>query len=172
MSLEPGKFDPRVLLRAFFGSARYPDMSLRRLAQASLGLGGLILMGMGGYFAFLRPPLLPEDLRYVGTSLAQIQSAIPGFLPWVTRVFGVLGGYIFATGLLTAYLAAASFRDAKPLPTTVVVISGLVSIGWMAVTNFLIDSDFKWLLLAFVLPWLVAVVASSAADTRGSKAQS
>ena len=158
--------------QSLVGSARYPDMSLRRLAQASLGLGGLILMGMGAYFAFLRPPLLPEDVRYVGTSLAQVQSAIPGFLPWASRVFGVLGGYMFATGLLTAYLAAVSFRDAKPLPTAIVAISGSVSIGWMAVTNFLIDSDFKWLLLAFVLPWLLAVVASLAADTRGSKAQS
>ena len=129
-------------------------------------------MGMGAYFVFLRPPLLPEDVRYVGASLAQVQSAIPGFLPWVSRVFGVLGGYMFATGLLTAYLAAASFRDAKPLATAVVVISGLASIGWMAVTNFLIDSDFKWILLAFVLPWFVAVVASLAADTRGSNAQS
>ena len=147
-------------------------MSLRGLAQISLGLGGLVLMGMGAYFAFLRPPLLPEDARYVGASLAQIQSAIPGFLPWVSRVFAVLGGYLFATGMLTAYLAAASFRDAKPLPTGVVAISGLASIGWMAVTNFLIDSDFKWLLLAFVLPWLVAVISSLAANMRGFKAQS
>ena len=147
-------------------------MSFRLLAQASLGLGGLILMGMGAYFAFLRPPLLPEDLRYVGASLAQIQSAISGFLPWVSRVFAVLGGYLFATGLLTAYLAAASYRDTKPLPTAVVAISGSASIGWMAVTNFLIDSDFKWLLLAFVLPWVVAVVASLTADKRGFRAQS
>ena len=71
-------------------------MSFRLLAQASLGLGGLILMGMGGYFTFLRPPLLPGDLRYAGASLTQIQSAIPGFLPWISRVFGVLGGYLFA----------------------------------------------------------------------------
>ena len=147
-------------------------MSLRGLAQVSLGLGGLILLGMGAYFAFLRPPLLPEDARYAGASLTQIQSAIPGFLPWISRVFGVLGGYLFATGVLTVYLAAASFRDAKPLPTAVVAISGSASIGWMAVTNFLIDSDFKWLLLAFVLPWLVAVVASLAADMRDSKARS
>ena len=129
-------------------------------------------MGMGAYFVFLRPPLLPEDVRYVGASLAQIQDAMPGFLPWVSRVFGVLGGYMFATGLLTGYLAAASFRDAKPLATAVVVISGLASIGWMAVTNFLINSDFKWILLAFVLPWFVAVVASLAADLRAFKTQS
>ena len=146
-------------------------MSPHRLAQVSLGLGGLILMGMGGYFVFLRPPLLPEDARYIGASLAQIQSTIPGFLSWVSLVFGVLGGYLFATGLLTAYLAAASFRDAKPLPTAIVVISGSISIGWMAVTNFLIDSDFKWLLLAFILPWLVAVVSSLVADMCSIKAK-
>ena len=147
-------------------------MSLRRLAQASLGLGGLVLMGMGAYFAFLRPPLLPEDIRYVGASLAQIQSSIPGFLPWVARVFGVLGGYMFATGLLTAYIAAASFRNERPLARAVVAISGSASIGWMAVTNFLIDSDFKLLLLAFALLWLVALASSLAADMRGFKARS
>ena len=147
-------------------------MNFRRLAQASLGLGGLVLMGMGAYFAFLRPPLLPEDVRYVGASLAQMQGAIPGFLPWVTRIFGVLGGYMFATGLLTAYLAAASFRDGKPLAIAVVAISGSASIGWMAVTNFLLDSDFKWLLLAFVLLWLVAVASSLAADMRAFEQRS
>ena len=146
-------------------------MSLYRLAQVSLGLGGLILMGMGGYFVFLRPPLLPEDARYIGASLVQIQSTIPGFLSWVSRVFGVLGGYMFATGLLITYLAVASFRDAKPLPTAIVVISGSISIGWMAVTNFLINSDFKWLLLAFILPWLVAVVSSLVADMCSIKAK-
>ncbi len=56
-------------------------------------------------FAFLRPSLLPEDLRYMGASVAQIQSSAPGFPPWLGRVFGVLGGYMFATGLLSVYVA-------------------------------------------------------------------
>ena len=146
-------------------------MNFRRLAQASLGLGGIVLMGMGAYFALLRPPLLPEDMRYVGVSLTELQRAIPRFLPWISRVFGVLGGYMFATGLLTTALAAASFRSGKPLPKAIVVISGLASIGWMAATNFLIDSDFKWLLLAFTLPWLIAIMSSLAPDVRDSKAR-
>ena len=146
-------------------------MNFHRLAQASLGLGGIVLMGMGAYFALLRPPLLPEDMRYVGISLTEIQSAIPRFLPWISRVFGVLGGYMFATGLLTTALAASSFRTGKPLPTAIVVISGLASIGWMATTNFLIDADFNWLLLAFTLPWLIAIMSSLAPDVRDSKAR-
>lgn len=146
-------------------------MNFRLIAQASLGLGGIVLMGMGAYFALLRPPFLPEDIRYIGISLTELQSAIPGFLPWISRVFGVLGGYMFATGLLTTALAAASFRNGKPLPTVIVVMSGLASIGWMAATNFLIDSDFKWLLLAFTLPWLIAIASSLASNIRDSNAR-
>ena len=143
-----------------------------RVASGSLGVGGLIVMAMGIYFAFLRPALLPEDLRYLGASMAGLQTAAPGLLRWLPRVFGVLGGFLFATGLLTVHLAATSFRSEKPLPLAVVAASGAASIGWMAVNNFRIDSDFKWLLLAFVLPWLVAVASSLVADMRVFKAQS
>ena len=58
-------------------------------ASVALGLGGLILMVMEAYFAFLRPPLLPEDLKYMSSSSAQIQSAVPGLLPWLTHVFSL-----------------------------------------------------------------------------------
>ena len=116
-------------------------------------------MGMGAYFAFLRPPVLPEDLRYIGVSLVQLQGTVPGMLRWLTRVFAVLGGYMFATGVLTAYVAATSFRTAKPVTMAVVAIAGFASIGWMTVINFQIDSDFKWVLLAFTGPWLIALLS-------------
>ena len=133
-------------------------------ASGSLALGGLILMAMGIYFGFLRPPLLPEDARFMGTSLAQVQIAVPGLLPWLSRVFGVLAGYRFATGLLTVYVAATGFRAGRPGATGIVALSGLASIGWMAITNVLIDSDFKWLILALTLPWLVALALSWASE--------
>lgn len=132
-------------------------MKTQRIASASLALGGVILMGMGLYFGFLRPPLLPEDLKYMGASLAQIQTALPGLESWLARVFGVLGGYMFATGLLTIYVAATGFTTGRLGVAAVVLVSGLASIGWMAFTNFMIDSDFKWLLLAFTVPWVVAL---------------
>lgn len=87
----------------------------------------------------------------MGGSLAQI--AAYGLLSWLSRVFGVLGGYMFATGVLTVYVAATGFRAGRPAATAIVAVSGLASIGWMAIANFLIDSDFKWLLFAFTLPW-------------------
>ena len=140
-------------------------MTLRTLATGALALGGMILIGMGLYFVFLRPALLPEDARYMGSTVAQIQDILPQLAPWLRRVFGVLGGYMLATGLLTVHVAFTTFRSARPGATMVVALSGLVSIGGMAVANFAIDSDFKWLLLAFTLPWVVAL-ALSWADAR------
>ena len=133
-------------------------MKLQLFASGTLALGGVILMGMGIYFSFLRPPLLPEDVRFIGASLTQIQNAIPGLQPWLVRVFGVLGGFMFATGLLTVYVAATSFRSGRLGVIAIVSVTGMASIGWMVTTNFLIDSDFKWLLLAFALPWVIALV--------------
>ena len=133
-------------------------MKTRLFASASLALGGFILIGLGLYFIFLRPSLLPEDLRYMGATLAQIQNTLPDLQIWLSRVFGVLGGYMISTGLLTIYISATSFRTEKLGATTVVCVSGLASIGWMVTTNFVIGSDFKWLLLAFSLPWIVALL--------------
>ena len=134
--------------------------NLQRLAACALALGGVILMGMGLYFAILRPPLLPEDMRYMGATIAQIQTVLPGLEPWLARVFGVLGGFMFATGLLTVYVAATAFRTGKHGVLAVIAVSGIASIGWMAITNFVIDSDFKWILLAFALLWVLALVLS------------
>jgi uncharacterized protein (DUF983 family) len=38
-----------------------------------------------------------------------------------------------------------------------VALAGITSIGWMAFVNFIIDSDFKWLILVLVLPWVLAL---------------
>lgn len=40
----------------------------------------------------------------------------------------------------------------------VVVVAGLLSMGWMAAVNFILDSDFKWVLLSFALLWPIALV--------------
>ncbi len=39
---------------------------------------GVWLVGLGLYFIFLRRPLLPEDPRFMGTTLVQIRAAVPG----------------------------------------------------------------------------------------------
>ena len=133
-------------------------MRLRPYSATALALGGTILAILGLYFLFLRPPLLPEDLRSMGTSLTQVQATTPGLLIWLRRVFWVMGGYMFATGLLTLYVAITSFRTRVRGVAGIVGLAGLTSIGWMAVVNFIIGSDFKWLILILVFPWILALV--------------
>ena len=60
-------------------------MTLRPYSATVLALGGAVLMALGVYFLFLRPPLLPEDPRFMGTSLAQLQAAAPGLAIWLRR---------------------------------------------------------------------------------------
>lgn len=129
----------------------------RKPSSVVLAIGGVILIGLGLYFIFIRPALLPEDPRFMGTTLEQIRSNFPGLLLWLPRVFWVMGGYMVSTGLLTFYLARTSFRSRTAGAAWVAALSGLSSIGLMVVVNFLIDSDFKWLLLAFTAPWLAAL---------------
>jgi hypothetical protein len=75
-----------------------------------LAAAGLAVIGVGLYFIFLRPPLLPEDLRYLALPAAQLDIVKPRLSVWLTHVFTVLGGYAVATGVLTVTLAATSFR--------------------------------------------------------------
>ena len=123
-----------------------------------LALGGIILIGIGLYFIFLRPPLLPEDARYIGSTLEGIQTAMPGLFRWLQKVFWVLGGYIFTVGLFTVYIAFSSFQARTRAVFPVIAFAGLSSIGWMTVVNFIINSDFKWLLIVSAIPWAAALI--------------
>ena len=121
---------------------------------------GVILMGLGLYFVFIRPALLPEDPRFMGTTLVEIQATVPGMLIWLRRVFWVMGGFMFTAGLLTTYIAVTAFQHPTRGVRSMVALAGLTSIGWMAAVNFMINSDFKWLLLAFNIPWIAVLVLS------------
>src|SRR5512144_2060278 len=80
-----------------------------------LVLAGILLVGTGSYFIILRPPLLPEDTRFMGVAAAQLDPIRPQLEAWLTNVFWVLGGYILATGVLTITLAATSIRQHSPI---------------------------------------------------------
>ena len=132
---------------------------------------GVLLIGVGFYFLFLRPSLLPEDIRYMNLTPAELQSIGSRLEAWLTHVFRVMGGYITATGVLAVALAITSFRQHHPIAAVGAMLGGAASIGWMAAVNFMINSDFKWLLLGMALLWACSlllfvweVVRSSGAD--------
>ncbi|TIV66708.1 MAG: hypothetical protein E5V89_25535 [Mesorhizobium sp.] len=122
-----------------------------------LAVFGVALVWIGAFFMFVRPPLLPEDMRFIGVSLEQLQAAQPRIASWLERVFQVLGGYAIASGVLTVTIAATSFRRHERIAVPGVLAAGVASIGWMVVVNFLIGSDFRWVLLAVAILWAASV---------------
>ena len=133
-------------------------VKLKPYSSSFLALGGLLLVAMGIYFVSMRPALLPEDLLYMKTTSSIVQQNIPQLSIWLQKVFWVNGGYIFTTGLLTIFIALTSFRKRTNGAFSIVLISGITSIGFMTVINFMIESDFKWVLLTFTLPWIIALI--------------
>ena len=131
---------------------------IKPYSASVLAFAGLLLIAMGIYFILLRPALLPEDLHYMKTTLPVIDNSAPGLSAWLQKVFWVMGGYIFTTGLLIVFISLTSFRKRLPGAFNIVVLAGISSIGSMVVVNFIIDSDFKWVLLTFTLPWVFALI--------------
>ncbi|QIN84446.1 hypothetical protein GBA63_18715 [Rubrobacter tropicus] len=128
-----------------------------------LTLSGLALVGIGGYFIIARPALLPEDARFMGTTQAALLKAAPDLSRWLKRVFWVMGGYIVSTGVLVAYLANTSLRSGEGGALVVLALVWATSIGWMALVNVVIDSDFKRPLLALAGLWAIALVLAAVA---------
>jgi hypothetical protein len=129
------------------------------LSAILLALSGVTLIGVGLYFLFLRPPLLPEDLRYMGLEPTHVADVSPRLEAWLAHVFRVMGGYVLATGVLTVTLAATSLRLHQWGAGLCALIAGAASIGLMAAINFIIDSDFKWTLLGMAALWGAGLVA-------------
>jgi hypothetical protein len=135
-------------------------------AAALLLLGSaFVVVGIGLYFAFLRPPLLAEDYRFIGASPEAVAVSLPGLAGWLRHVFVVMGGFVVATGLLTAYLACLAFRSAPRGIWSVALASGVASTGTMAAVNFAIDSDFKWFLLGVAALWAAALALRASSSS-------
>ena len=87
-----------------------------------------------------------------------VKQNVPGLFNWLEKVFWVMGGYIFTTGLLIVYVSVTSFGKRLPGAFGIVALAGISSIGLMTVVNFIISSDFRWPLLIFTMPWATALI--------------
>jgi len=130
---------------------------------------GVWLIGLGLYFMLLRPPLLPEDLRYMGASPREIQSSVPGLERWAHRIFTVMGGFMTGAGVLTIFVAMNISDTREKWTWIVLALAGPFTVGVMSLTNFQLNSDFKWLLLIPSLLWAIGLVVRSGIWTRPSR---
>ena len=65
---------PNLDFNGMHGPTKAQPVSRWMLARC-----GIWLIAPGLDFAALRPPLLPEDPRFMGTTFAQIHAEMPGF---------------------------------------------------------------------------------------------
>jgi hypothetical protein len=126
-----------------------------RLAAGVLGLVGALTFGIGLYFVIVRPPMLPEDLRFTGVDPQQLPARMS---EWLAIVFRTWGGFTTGFGVVLMGVAAflATGREAVMRWTTA---TGLfVAFGQFLVSNLVLRSDFR-IFIAVVFG--VAVVAAA-----------
>lgn len=119
---------------------------------------GLSVMGIGAFFLVTRPPLMPEDARFMGSTSEEISSAVPGLGAWLRQVFRVLGGFAATTGLLVLYVANTGLRSGDAGAFVILAVAGVAAPGWMTVINFKPRSDFKWALLCLCFVWALGLL--------------
>jgi len=127
---------------------------MRRTSAIVLALGAVWVMALGAHFALFRAPLSTEDMRYLDRSLESLEVVSPALNSWLQRVFYVMGGYMFATGLAMFYIAVTGFRTRARGAALTVAVAGAASIGGMAVIGLLTA---KWHVLLIALVWLLAL---------------
>ena len=120
---------------------------------------GVWLVALGVYFIVLRPALLPEDPRFMGATLAQLRQAAPGLEGWLRIVFTVLGGYMVGSGALTLFLVHAAMPRRLAGTALALCIAGLSTVVLMSAMNFVLDSDFRWVLVVPAAIWVVGFAA-------------
>jgi hypothetical protein len=140
---------------------------LRRMSKSSNSLrvstwmlvaSGVWLVALGFYFILLRPALLPEDSRFMGTTIAQMRTAVPGLERWLHIVFRVMGGFVAGVGVLIVFVAIVAMRARLKGTALAVALSGLLTVALMSAANFTLSSDFRWVLLVPPLVWLAGLV--------------
>jgi hypothetical protein len=131
--------------------------STPRISMWLLTACGAWLIALGAYFILVRPALLPEDPRFIGTALEQLREAAPGLEAWLRIVFTVMGGFMAGAGVLTVFLARTAVPARLKGTGWVIALAGLPTVVLMSAMNFVLHSDFRWVLLLPALIWVVAV---------------
>jgi hypothetical protein len=115
------------------------------------------LVGIGGYFLFLRPALLPEDLRFIGVASPSAFAGVR-LAAWLHHVFWVLGGFMMTSGIFTTYSALTLLRHQEKGSIVLLSITGVTSVGWFAFVNLLLGSDFRVPLVILAGLWVGALL--------------
>lgn len=136
---------------------KLPSVARVPLSGRLLVACGLWMVLLGVYFVLLRPALLPEDPRFMSTSIEALRVAAPGMERWLGHVFNVMGGFMVAAGTMIMLVAWRFLANRAPGTLAALIVTGASGVALMSATNFMLDSDFRWLSLAPALLLLAGI---------------
>ena len=117
---------------------------------------GLLTMATGVYFALLRPPMLPEDIRRTGLSPELLPAA---FSQWLSIVFRTWGGFMIGFGVLLASSGMFLSKGNRGWLRAGIATAAVVAFGSFLVSNVQLRSDFLWYIgLLFATAVSLAIV--------------
>ncbi len=136
---------------------------MRAKAAAALTvLLGVLTVATGVYFAVLRPPMLPEDIRLTGVSPDLLPAA---FSQWLSIVFRTWGGFMIGFGTLLAAIGMFLLNGNPLWLRAGLATAVLIAFGSFLASNVQLRSDFvAYVALLFFIGVGVAVTQLRRSD--------
>ncbi len=126
-----------------------------RVGALLLFVLGSVTFGIGTYFYFFRPAMLPEDARRTGMDPRLLE---PALADWLRIVFRTWGAFLLAFGVSLLSVASYMLTLRSALLTWGVVLAVLMGFGQFLVSNLVIQSDYVWLIAGLFAVALLAAV--------------
>jgi hypothetical protein len=123
-----------------------PATRPERVASVLVLIVGVLTLGIAIYFLFVRPPMLPEDVRFTGVSESELP---PPFAAWLTIVFRTWGGFVAGLGIMLIAIGAYLLVPRRRMLQGGIALAIVVAFGRFLLSNIELRSDF--------LPFLVVV---------------
>ena len=109
------------------------------MAGGLLAVLGVLTLGVGLYFLVARPPLLPEDIRFIGVSADHLP---PRLSLWLGIVFRTWGGFMFGFGIQLVAVAGWVATRRSALLAWGTALATLIAFGQFFLSNVTIRSEF------------------------------
>jgi len=121
-------------------------------------LGGVAIV-MGLAFITLRPlvVLLPEDQRFTGMTVEQLRTQSPALFTWIGLVFRSWGAFAVGLGVLLTGIAVSAYRRGERWAWWTVALAGLSTFTIFLKVNFVLGSDFRWVIAALLSVFVLAL---------------
>lgn len=130
-----------------------------RVSSAIFALIGFLTVGFGLFQIFFRSNFifLPEDISFTGVNGGILLSSNPALFSWLTLVMRAWGVFILSTGLFIIFITLIPYRRGERWSWFAFLVSGASSLPIFLLGNFIIKSDFLFVLVSIAILYALAL---------------